>query len=91
MVTRAVVELLGGLVAWLVTLMPSPSMPDWYAPIPGYLATLGSAVSQFSYWIPVSLISTMLVFVTASRLAPIVIRIVRVVVSLFTGGGGSAA
>ena len=91
MITRTIIQLLGGLVAWLVTIMPAPTMPSWYAPIPGFLASVGSAVSQFSYWLPVSLISTMLIFVTGARIFPVVIRIVRVVVSLFTGGGGSAA
>lgn len=95
MVTTWVVEALTSFFTWFMGLLPGlPSQVD------GVLADAtesvdlwGDAVSPtmgaFAYWLPVEVIMLVLAAWLVTWFAGVGIRVFRMAVSLFTGGGGS--
>ena len=84
--------IVGALVSLVASLMPD--LPD-----PGNLlddatspwATIVDSMAGASYWLPFGLVVTVLAVLAVVLLAAGVIRLVRIVASFVTGGGGSAA
>jgi hypothetical protein len=88
---------------WLFTLVASlvrfvlglfPPMPDVSSlsgSISSAVATLSTYASQVGNFVPWAYVKTCMGIVLAALLTAVVIRIVRIVASFFTAGGGSAA
>lgn len=91
MITGWLLDLLAGAWAWLCESVPAPSQDGWVADIPGAVTYIADLVGGLGAWVPlpliVGIIGTLgIVWGSASGL-----KLGRMVLSLFTGGGGSAA
>ena len=92
MITGAILSLLGTVLHGVLSILPSvPSPPSWISSNTGALSTVLSGIGSMSVWFPLQLGITILLFVLSIHLVGFGIKVSRMVVSLFTGGGGSAA
>jgi hypothetical protein len=90
MITAAILSLLGWLLHAVLSIVPSIPVPSWLSD-DGSVGTVFQAAGSMSVWFPITLATTVLVAVAAIWLAGFGIKAARMVVSIFTGGGGSAA
>lgn len=91
MVVNWFVDVLTSLFSWALTLLPSWSAPGFLDSMNSALASIATATASTSVWIPWSTIAVVVPVLMAACLAALAAKGVRVVLSLFTGGGGGAA
>lgn len=91
MIVTAILKVIVTVLVWLLGLFPAFTLPDWFG---GLVATIQSGVApvlELGHWIPLSAMGqvagiTLTIFATT-----FLIRALRICISWFTGGGGSAA
>jgi hypothetical protein len=81
----ALVEFVSGLFAFV------PSPPTFFTDIAGYVDDVAGFMAGTSAWLPWQLLMSVLALWAISATTAVTIRIVRIVASFFTAGGGSAA
>lgn len=91
MIFEQVIDVIAGFLSFLAGLFDLPEVPAVVANVPTYVASVGSYMTGTGAWVPWSVLTTMLGVVGASFLAALVIRVIRIVASHLTGGGGGAA
>ena len=92
MITAAILSLLGLVLHGVVSVLPSlPGPPSWLTSSNSAVATVFQYADSMSVWFPTSLVLTILTGIGAIWAAAFLLKISRMVVSLFTCGGGSAA
>lgn len=84
-------DMASGLATWLVGVLPAPDTPGWLASLPSKLSGLSSGFAFLANWAPVDAMRVVLVAWVSAYLIAGAIYLVRLVLSLFTGGGGSVA
>lgn len=91
MITALLLFIVGGLISAIGLLFPtsSPSAATGAA-IDGVGTVMGYA-SGFSIWLPFGIMGTCAAVVVGIFVIGLTIRLVRIVASFLTGGGGSAA
>lgn len=91
MVTEALVAVVAAVARFIARLMPSFSAPDWLTvSLPGLLREVGTYVTGVSAWLPIDHAVTVLGFVAGAVAAAVAVRLLRIVASFLTAGGGSA-
>lgn len=90
MITEALGNWFLGLVAALLSFLPTNSPPEWLTTIGGAVGTVYGYASLMGAWFPVTLVRNVALAVIASILIGFVIKVVRIVASFVTVGGGSA-
>jgi hypothetical protein len=89
-----IVELVFGVVVnfivWVIDRLPSGSVPDWLGE-GGYLTTVWTSAAGLGAWVPWTLFTSVAVFVMGAAALSFLIKLGRIILSLFTAGGGSAA
>lgn len=91
MITEAIIWVFSRLVAFLVGLLPGWEAPAW---LTSTTSTLGNAVGHVGMldgWLPIRAIGTVVVFILACAGLALALRFGRMLLSVATGGGGSAA
>lgn len=68
-----------------------PAPPGWLLDAVGFIHTVMGYVGAFDSWVPLSIALPITVFVGVALVAGLVIKVVRIVLSFATLGGGSAA
>ncbi len=91
MITDAFFALLGGLLKIVSALLALPSPPGFVADLPAHVAVAGGYVGSTGAWFPWSLISAVFAAVALAWGAALTVKLVRIVASFATAGGGSAA
>lgn len=91
MITETIVRALATLLAWVGEHLPTVTLP---AGLTEALSTLGQYAAQ--YWqlghvLPVATMATAFAFFVAASAIALGIKVVRIVASFLTAGGGSAA
>jgi len=74
----------------LLSVLPTVTAPEWLMDSTGAAATVFSAAGSMGVWFPASLLLTVLAGLLTLWLAGFGIKLVRMVASFFTAGGGSA-
>ncbi len=90
MVFDAIVEALAGLLTWLAGLLPTGSVPAWFASTSASLNTWLGLTAGLGAWMPVGLMLQVFAAFLLSLVAGFAIRLVRIIASFLTAGGGSA-
>lgn len=91
MIVEAVVGLITTLVKFIAGLFGAFSMPGWWDDVDDGLSWLAEQAQGWGYWVPWAAFLQAMTFVAAVIGIALVIRLVRIVASFFTAGGGSAA
>jgi len=91
MVTEWFLEVLAGFVTWFLDLWPDITLPTWVDDAAGYIAEGLTFFAGMSSVLPIGAMVSALAFLLAVSAVAIGIRVLRIIASFFTGGGGSAA
>lgn len=91
MITKFVLEFAGGLMTFVLGLMPTVSLPGWFTTSTNTLSSSLAAIGGYGNWLPLVAIGNGVAFILACFGVAFAVRGFRVVLSLFTGGGGGAA
>jgi uncharacterized protein YhhL (DUF1145 family) len=89
-IVEKLIELCVWLLGLVVTVIPFPGPPDWLTSTGGAFASVFSGAVALGVWFPTGLVLAVILGVFALRLSGLGVRIGRMVLSLFTGGGGNA-
>jgi hypothetical protein len=74
----------------LMSVLPTVTAPAWLTDTSGAAATVFSAAGSMGVWFPAPLLLTVLSGLLVLWLSGFAIKLVRMVASFFTAGGGSA-
>lgn len=91
MVTDAIIAFFFNVVNMLLDLLPDVTLPEWATSSTGALATVLTYAGSMGAWFPTGLLGSVLLALSLTWLVGFLIKAVRIVLSLFTAGGGSAA
>lgn len=91
MITGLILKFFGFVLHAVLSVLPTISVPSWLTSADGAITTVFQAAGSMSVWFPIALASTVLLAVLAIWAVAFGIKAARIVVSLFTGGGGGAA
>lgn len=90
MVTDAIIGVLHSVLSTVLGWLPTFTLPTWMSDT-GPLATVLGYAGSMGAWFPTTLAATVLVAVLAAYAVAFGVKIVRIVASFATLGGGSAA
>ena len=92
MITDAILDLVFVIAGWFIDLTPEFPIPAWMTTtLPGWISTIAGWFSNVAYWLPVGHFSVVLGFAVGLVGLALGVRLVRIVLSFLTAGGGSAA
>lgn len=91
MVTDAVVGWFSTFLAWIGSQVTLPTVPAFFGDLAGYVATAAGYVAGTGAWMPWSVMVTVIGVWAACLLVALGVKVVRIVASFLTAGGGSAA
>lgn len=91
MVTDWLIELFASLVGTILSWMPTFPVPEWLSSADGALATVLTYAGSMGAWFPSGLAVTVALAILAAYVVGFGIKIVRIIASFVTLGGGSAA
>jgi hypothetical protein len=95
-VTDAIVDVLAGFLAWVLDSMPDLAIPTFVTgtgegTLSGTIASAVGAINGFGVYLPGSQIGGATALVLAGIIVGLAVKVVRIVASFLTAGGGSAA
>ena len=90
MITEAVANFFLGIVAALLSFLPTNEPPDWLTTIGDATGTIYAYAGQMGVWFPVTLVRNVVLAVLAAMVIGFGIKVSRIVASFLTVGGGSA-
>ncbi len=91
MITDWILAAGGWLLHALTSALPTIAVPSWLSGNDSAFSTVFSAAGSMGVWFPSTLVVAVLSGLLVIWLASFVVKIARIVLSLFTAGGGSAA
>lgn len=90
MITGAIMKFGITLLGLVLTVVSLPDPPGWLYSAQDPIQTVFGAVGSMGVWFPGGVVITIIGGVFAARMVGLVIKIARMALSLFTGGGGHA-
>jgi len=91
MIVKLLIDFLTALCSFVVGLFPTAGPPSWWSDASGYIAQVWAYGNQLGSWIPWQVAAVCIPAVFVAIGIGVAIRTFRIILSLFTGGGGSAA
>lgn len=91
MIVEAFITVAMKVAGFFVGLLGTAQAPSWINSMSGQIADLVNLGSSVGAWVPWSHVGIALAALLAAVAASFLVRVARIAVSLFTGGGGSAA
>lgn len=90
MIVELLVQVFTSFVTFVLGMLPTVTLPAWLGE-DSYLSEVWSYGAGLGAWIPFALFGQVAAVVMSCVLIGFTIKIVRIVASFFTAGGGSAA
>lgn len=90
MITEAIANFFLGLVAAALSFLPTNTPPAWLTSIGSAVGTVYGYAGQMGVWFPVTLVRNVVLAVLGAMLVGFGIKVIRIVTSFLTVGGGSA-
>lgn len=90
MISDFFIDLIGGIFDFMLGGIPTVGVPDWMTGISGVAGTVFGYANSMGVWFPTGLAFTVMAALVAAWGIAFGIHVARMVVSLFTGGGGKA-
>ena len=91
MVTEGIIGVFATVFGALLNFLPHLTLPSWVASATSSIASMFEGAGKFSQWVPLPAIVGGIAFIFVCSAIAWSIKFGRIAVSLFTGGGGSAA
>lgn len=91
MVTAAVLDVLAMIAMALLDALPDTEVPDWLNSASNFIPTVFNFAGSLGVWVPWSLLGIVMAAVVAVWVGSFAFKLIRIIISHVTGGGGSAA
>jgi hypothetical protein len=91
MISEWLMALAANLFDWLTSNLPAYQEPAWIGQLAGAAASLFQMAGSMGVWFPGALVLAVLLALLGFWLVGFGVKLARMVLSLVTGGGGSAA
>ena len=91
MITAAVLDILTLIIGGLLDALPVTTPPAWISTGVSYMPQVFTFAASMGVWFPWSLLGIVLAAVVTTWVGGFVVKVVRIVISHVTGGGGSAS
>lgn len=75
---------------WLISHLPAMPVPSWFATAHDSIAGVVSHIGGLGRWFPFGVLGTVLATFFLILAAGVAVKVVRIIASFFTAGGGSA-
>jgi hypothetical protein len=90
MITENILEFFGTLIAGLISTLPDFVLPTWVtSTVPQFWDSLFQDIFKLQKFVPVEAILNVTIFLLVAQLAYFGTKIIRIIVSNVTGGGGA--
>jgi hypothetical protein len=90
-IVEGLIKMFTGFVRFVLDMFPHDAPPGWLASASEALTTVWGYAAGLGAWIPWSFVGTVTAAVVASVALGFTLKLIRIVASFFTAGGGSAA
>lgn len=90
MITDAIINFFGGIFDWLLGTLPVIESPQWLNAGAAMTGTVFGYAASMGAWFPSGLLLTVVGLLLATWLISWGVHVARMVLSMFTGGGGKA-
>jgi hypothetical protein len=91
MIIDSIVNIIVSFLSWIIDGLPSTDQPSWFTDALGVAESVFGFANSMSVWFPVNLVLLVVSSLIAVNLVSFGIKIVRIIASYLTLGGGSAA
>lgn len=91
MITEAIWDALCTFLGWAFDRIPTFTPPAWVETVNTYAVQGATTAAGFHNWVPLEAMRNGFAFVLSCSVIVLAVRGFRIVLSLFTGGGGGAA
>jgi hypothetical protein len=89
MVVKGFLNVLSGVLVWLLGLLPHLAVPSWLSSLGGSLATISSGLSGTTGWVPWGELFIAVALALSAIGISVAVRGFRIVASFLTLGGGA--
>jgi hypothetical protein len=90
MIVDALVSILTGLLTFIAGLIPGGTVPAWFTGLTDDMETWIGYTAGLGAWIPLGLMLNVFGALLSCYVIGFTIRLVRIIASFFTAGGGAA-
>lgn len=91
MITAALFDMVCLVVGGLIETIPVTAVPGWLGSATSYIPTVFDFADSMGVWFPWSVMSIVTIAVFGTWLASFGLKVIRIIISHVTGGGGSAS
>lgn len=91
MIVEFLMTLAANVFEWAFSGLPPYTPPAWVTGVGSAAGSVFSMAGSMGVWFPASLVLTIVAALLAVWLVSFSVKVIRMAISLFTGGGGSAA
>lgn len=91
MVTAAFLDVLTLIIGAILDSLPQTEVPDWVNSASNFIPTVFNFAGSMGVWFPWSTLAIVTAAVIVVWTGSFVFKVVRIIISHVTGGGGSAA
>ena len=91
MIVDKILDILASVVIFIIDLFPTWTFPTWWTSAITGWSSIVAGISDLAHWMPLDAIFQVAGAVFIVSIFSFSVRILRIVLSLFSGGGGSAA
>lgn len=91
MIVEWIWGVLAGVFGWLLSLFPTTTLPAWVFTVHTFTVDAVSYINGWHMWVPLDAVRVGFLFLMSCSALVLLVRGFRIALSLFTGGGGSAA
>jgi hypothetical protein len=89
MITDYILTAFGNAIKFLINLIPNVTFPSWFQTGFDFFDNAVKQVSYFHDYLPLTAVSSVFLVYNAIVLTTVSVRIIRIIISLVTGGGGN--
>ncbi len=82
---------LSSVLTWLIGIFPAPTLPSWLTAAPSAISGWVAQLDGFGNWLPLDVVSGAVAFALVVLGIGGAIKLLRIIASFLSAGGGSAA
>lgn len=91
MITDYILSAIGRALTFLINLIPNVNFPNWFQIGFDFFDNAVKQVSYFHDYLPLTAVASVFLVYNAIVLTTVSVRVIRMVISLVTGGGGNVS
>jgi hypothetical protein len=89
MITDTIIDFFTNIIVALINLLPNFELPSWHNNILIFWSEIISDLYKLQMFVPITAIFNVFLFIIAMQIAYMGTKIVRIIISNMTGGGGA--